>query len=145
MRRKKFLVPKMKETFQADANSTMQAQYIGERLATESCSPSSMNKQVSSTTAAVYISNAANVTSFDRTKQDKFKRSSSNSSDDARVGNDSLTKKKVKRKPEEDLDETHFRPPHQEEQRHKSFKQAASHPHKSNLQSTALPSVEQSS
>lgn len=144
------MVPKRDETVQIEVSSNAQTQYMRERLATESCSHSSLNKQVPSTTAAVKISSPANVHSFDRSKQDKSKGSASISVDHARVGDDILTKKKkVKRKPEGDLDETHPRPeklPSQEgEERHKSLKSTVNHPHKSNFQPTAFPTFEQSS
>ncbi|PQM37678.1 uncharacterized protein Pyn_12724 [Prunus yedoensis var. nudiflora] len=110
------LAPRTEDTVRVEASSIAQQQYMRERLATEPSSHSLTNKVVS---------------------------------DDARVGDGALTKKKVKRKPEQELDETRIRPeklPSQQgEERHKSLKQAAGLPHKSNLQSTVLPSVEQSS
>ena len=144
------LAPKIEETVRAEASSIIQPQYTRERLANESCSHSSANKPVSSTSAsAVRMPSPMNVPSYDRVKEEKFKGSSSNSIDDARVGDGTLMKKKVKRKPEVELDETRIRPEklptQQGEERQKSFKQAASLPHKSNLQSNVLPSVEQSS
>ncbi|KAF3447040.1 hypothetical protein FNV43_RR12220 [Rhamnella rubrinervis] len=150
LKRKKMLAPKVEEAVRVEASSIVQPQYTRERLATESCSHSSANKPVSSTSAsAVRMPSPMSASSFDRVKQEKFKGSSSNSMDDARVGDGTLTKKKVKRKPEVESDEARIRPeklpPQQGEERQKSFKQAASLPHKSNLQSNVLPSVEQSS
>ncbi|BFG18992.1 hypothetical protein CerSpe_052690 [Prunus speciosa] len=149
MRRKKMLAPRTEETVRVEASSIAQQQYMRERLATEPSSHSLTNKAVSGTAAAVRTPSPINGPSFDRLKQEKLKGSSSNSPDDARVGDGALTKKKVKRKPEQELDETRIRPeklPSQQgEERHKSLKQAAGLPHKSNLQSTVLPSVEQSS
>ncbi|KAM5564348.1 ubinuclein-1-like [Rosa sericea] len=149
MRRKKMLTPKLEESVRVDASSIPQQQYIRERLATEPGSHGSGNKPVSGTTAAVRIPSPINGPSFDRLKQEKLKGSASNSPDDTRVGDGALVKKKVKRKPDQELDETRIRPeklPSQQgEERQKSLKQAAGAPHKSNHQSTGLPSVEQSS
>ena len=147
------LTPKIEEGIRTEAGSILQAQYNRDRLATESCGQSaSANKQASGTTGAVRMPSPLNVPNFDKLKQDKLKGSSSNSLDDARVGGDgALTKKKAKRKPETELDETRFRPEkllsQQGEERPKSMKQSASAslPQKPNLQSTVLPSVEQSS
>lgn len=149
MRRKKMLTPKVEESVRVEASSIPQQQYIRERSATEPGSHGSGNKPVSGTTAAVRIPSPINGPSFDRLKQEKLKGSASNSPDDTRVGDGALIKKKVKRKPDQELDETRIRPeklPSQQgEERQKSFKQAAGLPHKSNHQSTGLPSVEQSS
>lgn len=143
------LAPRTEETVRVEASSIAQQQYMRERLATEPSSHSLTNKAVSGTAAAVRTPSPINGPSFDRLKQEKLKGSSSSSPDDARVGDGALTKKKAKRKPEQELDETRIRPeklPSQQgEERHKSLKQAAGLPHKSNLQSTVLPSVEQSS
>lgn len=102
------MTPKMEETVRAEASSNVQTQYMPERLANEPCSHSSLSRQVSSKTEAVRMS-----------------RCLSNSADDASAGDGSLTKKKkMKTKPEGDLDETHFRPeklPSQQgEERHTS-------------------------
>ncbi|XP_062020586.1 ubinuclein-1-like isoform X3 [Rosa rugosa] len=149
MRRKKMLTPKLEESVRVDASSIPQQQYIRERLATEPGSHGSGNKPVSGTTAAVRIPSPINGPSFDRLKQEKLKGSASNSPDDTRVADGALVKKKVKRKPDQELDETRIRPeklPSQQgEERQKSFKQAVGVPHKSNHQSTGLPSAEQSS
>lgn len=143
------LTPKVEESVRVEASSIPQQQYIRERLATEPGSHGSGNKPVSGTTAAVRIPSPINGPSFDRLKQEKLKGSASNSPDDTRVGDGALIKKKVKRKPDQELDETRIRPeklPSQQgEERQKSFKQAAGVSHKSNHQSTGLPSVEQSS
>ncbi|XP_048331527.2 ubinuclein-1 isoform X2 [Ziziphus jujuba] len=149
IRRKKVLPPTTEDTVRVTANSIIQPQYTGERLATESGTHSSANKPVSSAGAAVRMPSPINAPSFDRLKQEKLKGSSSNPMDHVRVGDGTLPKKKVKRKPEVESDETRVRaeklPPQQGEERQKSLKQAASIPHKSNLQSNVLPSVEQSS
>lgn len=143
------LTPKVEESVRVEASSIPQQQYIRERLATEHGSHVSGNKPVSGTTAAVRIPSPINGPSFDRLKQEKLKGSASNSPDDTRVGDGALIKKKVKRKPDQELDETRIRPeklPSQQgEERQKSFKPAAGLPHKSTHQSTGLPSVEQSS
>ncbi|XP_024019105.1 ubinuclein-1 isoform X3 [Morus notabilis] len=149
IKRKKMLALRLEEGIRVEASSMMQAQYMRERLVTESSSHGTANKPVSATTAAARMPSPLNVPSFDKPKQEKLKGSSSNSLDDARVGDGTLTKKKVKRKPETESDETRFRPEkltsQQGEERQKPLKQAASLPHKPNLQSTVLPSVEQSS
>lgn len=139
----------VEETVRVTANSIIQPQYTGERLSTESCGHSSANKPVSSAAAAVRMPSPINAPSFDRLKQEKLKGSSSNPMDHVRVGDGTFPKKKVKRKPEVESDETRVRaeklPTQQGEERQKSLKQAASLPHKSNLQSNVLPSLEQSS
>ncbi|PON60146.1 Hpc2-related domain containing protein [Parasponia andersonii] len=149
IKRKKMLAPRTEENVRVEASSISQAQYIRERLPTESGSHSSANKPVSASTVAVRIPSPLNVLSFDKVKQEKVKGSSSHSLDDVRVGDGAMPKKKVKRKPEVELDETRLRPeklPSQlGEERQKSHKQATSLQHKPNLQSTVLPSLEQSS
>ncbi|GMN45522.1 hypothetical protein TIFTF001_014710 [Ficus carica] len=148
IKRKKMVAPKMEEGIRVETNAILQAQYMRERLPSESSSHGTANKPISATTAA-RMPSPLNVPSFDKPKQEKLKGSSSNSLDDARVGDGALTKKKVKRKPEMESDETRYRPEkltsQQGEERHKSLKQAASLPQKANLQSNVLPSVEQSS
>lgn len=149
IKRKKALASTVEETVRVTANSIIQPQYTGERLSTESCGHSSANKPVSSAAAAVRMPSPINAPSFDRLKQEKLKGSSSNPMDHVRVGDGTFPKKKVKRKPEVESDETRVRaeklPTQQGEERQKSLKQAASLPHKSNLQSNVLPSLEQSS
>lgn len=114
IKRKKLLTPKTEETHQGEASSTT----VSQKLATDT----SNNKVVTNnTTNGPYI------------KQDKVKASSSGSADDARGIDGAIIKKKVKRKPEQELDE----------ERHKlSQKQGSSLPQKSNVQAT-LPSFEQ--
>lgn len=149
LKRKKILAPKTEETTRVEASSIQQPQYVRERMATESPNHNASNKIVSSPAAAVRMPSPLNVTSFERPKQEKLKGSSSHPLDDAKVGDGALQKKKVKRRPEGELDEVRFRPdklPSQQgEARQKSVKQPATLPHKSNLQSSVLPSVEQSS
>jgi ubinuclein len=87
---------------------------------------------------------------LDKLKQEKPKGSSSNSMDGAKMGVDgALPKKKVKRKPEQELDGTHPRSeklhPQSSGERHKSLKHASGLPQKLNLQSSAPPSFEPSS
>jgi ubinuclein len=83
--------------------------------------------------------------------KEKPKGSSSNSMDESKMGVDgALTKKKVKRKPEQELDETHLRSeklhPQSSGERHKSLKHASVlPPQKLNLPSTAPSSFEPSS
>lgn len=83
-------------------------------------------------------------------KKEKAKGSSSCSPDDARVKDGVLTKKVMKkRKTESELEGTHCRPQKlaslKVEDRPQSVKQSAVVPSKSNIQSTSLPGVEQSS
>lgn len=147
------LGPRIDEAVRVEGNSIGQPQSMRERVSLEASSHglSSANRPGSTLTAAVRMhsppSNGPLI--MDRMKQEKLKGTSNNSLDDARVSDGGMTKKKVKRKPDLNMEETHFRPeklPSQQgEERHKSLKQAAGLPHKSNLQSTALPNLEQSS
>lgn len=147
------LAPKIEETVRVDTNSIAQPQPMRERLSTETGSHglTSANRPLSSTTAAVraHSPSTNGPLNLDKIKQEKLKGTSNNSLDDARVSDGGVTKKKVKRKPEIELHETNFRqdklPSQQGEEKHKPLKQAAALPQKSNIQSTALPSVEQSS
>ncbi|KAK4572699.1 hypothetical protein RGQ29_030932 [Quercus rubra] len=153
IKRKKMLAPKIEETVRVETNSIAQPQPMRERLSTETGSHglTSANRPLSSTTAAVraHSPSTNGPLNLDKIKQEKLKGTSSNSLDDARVSDGGVTKKKVKRKPEIELHETNIRPdklPSQQgEEKHKPLKQAAALPQKSNIQSTALPSVEQSS
>ncbi|XP_062099545.1 ubinuclein-1 isoform X2 [Humulus lupulus] len=152
IRRKKMLASKTEEGVRVEAGSILQPQYTRERLATESASHSSANKSVSASTATAVMRTPSpiNVQSFDKVKQEKLKGTSSHSPDEARAGDSTVvTKKKVKRKPELELDETRLRaeklPSQQGEERQKSLKQSATLPLKPNLQSTVLSSLEQSS
>ncbi|XP_059453870.1 ubinuclein-1-like isoform X2 [Corylus avellana] len=144
--RKKMLAPKIEETVRVEGNSIAQPQSGRERLSTETgghgLTPA--NRPVSNnTSAAVRMQSPSSngPLNSDRIKQEKLKGTSSNSLDDARVSDGGMPKKKVKRKPEVELDETHFRPEklasQQGEERYKPLKQAAGLPHKSNLPSTA--------
>ncbi|KAF8377075.1 hypothetical protein HHK36_030448 [Tetracentron sinense] len=154
IKKKKFLTPKMEETVRGEANSITQPQSMQDRLPTDSDSRvlTSPNRMTSSmTTANQYLAPAVRTTSpsvdgssLDRLKQEKVKGSTGTSSDEVRRTTDgALMKKKLKRKTESDLGETHFRPEKLSSQRekegHKSHSEAASYPHKSSLQSTALP------
>ncbi|KAJ4700760.1 Wound-responsive family protein, putative isoform 1 [Melia azedarach] len=160
IKRKKMLVPKIEETVRVEASSNAQPQYMRERLVMDSGTHNLVpaNKPISNTTTAAMKtpSPSANALSLDRLKQEKSKGSSSNSTDEAKMVIDgTITKKKVKRKPEQELDGTYFHPeklPAQllNEERHKSHKQqTATLPQKLNLQSTAAtatpPNFEQSS
>ncbi|KAG2665905.1 hypothetical protein I3760_15G029800 [Carya illinoinensis] len=154
IRRKKMLAPRIEETVRAEGNLIVQPQSMRERISSETGSHglTSADRPVSSSTAAVRMQSPSTngPLILDRIKQEKLKGTSSNSLDDARVSEGGMIKKKVKRKPELDLNETHYRPeklPSQTgEERHKSLKQAAAGlPHKSNLQTTTPPNVEQSS
>jgi hypothetical protein len=147
------LAPRIEETVRVEGNSIAQPQSGRERLSTETGGHglTSANRPVSNnTSAAVRMQSPSSngPLNLDRIKQERLKGTSNNSLDDARVSDGGMPKKKVKRKPEVELDETHFRPEKLAsqlgEERYKSLKQAAGLPHKSNLQSTAPSSVEQS-
>ncbi|XVE95546.1 hypothetical protein REPUB_Repub02eG0107000 [Reevesia pubescens] len=152
LRRKKMLAPSLEESVRVESSSSAQPQHTRERSATDSgshVSPST-NKSISSTTAAAVRipSPPTNGSSLDRIKQEKLKGISSNAMDEMKVADGSLPKKKVKRKPETELDESQFCPEklpmQQGDYRHKSMKQPVNLPPKSNLPPTAT-SFEQSS
>ncbi|KAG6671774.1 hypothetical protein I3843_16G024600 [Carya illinoinensis] len=161
IRRKKMLARRMEETVRVEGNPIAQPQPTRERTSTETGSYglTSANRPVTGSTAAVRMHSPSSngPITLDRMKQEKLKGTSSNPVDDTRVSSDGgMVKKKVKRKPELDLNESLLRPeklPSQQgEERHKSLKQAAAAaataglPQKSNLQaSSAPPNVEQSS
>ncbi|XVE60275.1 hypothetical protein DITRI_Ditri05aG0115800 [Diplodiscus trichospermus] len=151
LKRKKMLAPRLDESARVESASSVQLQHTRERSATGSDShvSPSINKSISRTTASVRIpSPTTNVSSLDRLKQVKLKGISSNAMDEIKVADGSVPKKKIKRKPETESDESHFRPEklplQQGDDRHKSFKQPANLPLKSNLPSTAT-NFEQSS
>ncbi|KAJ0025524.1 hypothetical protein Pint_08097 [Pistacia integerrima] len=150
IKRKKMLTPKTEDSVQIETDANAQPQYTRERLGSDSGSHSlaTASKPVSNATAASMRTPSPSANG-DRLKQDKLKGSSSNSMDEAKMAVDGvMTKKKVKRKPEQDLDGAPLHPeklPAQlSDERHKSQKLSAGLPQKSNLQSTA-PNFEQSS
>ncbi|GKU87762.1 hypothetical protein SLEP1_g2106 [Rubroshorea leprosula] len=126
IRRKKMLTGRLYENVQVEA-----------RTGTESSSLAltSSSKPIpspSTTVATVQMpSPSTNGYSLDRLKQEKLKGSSSNAMDETRMADGSLTKKKVKKKPELELEETHFRPEKLPAQliegSHKSMKTSVSH------------------
>ncbi|RDY00223.1 hypothetical protein CR513_16628, partial [Mucuna pruriens] len=143
IRRKKLLAPKQEETARFDTNSITSQQNL---RAPESSSHafSSGNKQVSNTSTTGRVPSPMN-----GLRQEKAKGSSSSSLDDVRVADGVLTKK-VKRKPEVELEGAHLGPEKvsslQGEERPRSLKQSTGPlPTKSNLQPTSLPDLEQSS
>ncbi|CAK7346917.1 unnamed protein product [Dovyalis caffra] len=151
---KKMLTPKQEEGVRVESSSVAQPQHVQERLATDAAGPvlALASKPVPNSMAAVVRvpSPSANGLVLDKLKQEKPKGSSSNSMDEAKMGVDGgLTKKKVKRKPEQELDETHLRSeklhPQSGGERHKSLKHASGLSQKLNLQSSAPPSFEPSS
>lgn len=134
-------------------SSAARQQYMRERLLTDTGGPvlALASKSLpNSLMAAVRLpSPSRNIPNWDRLKQEKPKGSSSNAIDEAKMAVDvALTKKKVKRKSEQELNETHFRSEklqsQSSEERHKSLKQASGLPQKLNLQFTTS-SFEQSS
>ncbi|KAJ1387375.1 hypothetical protein SESBI_40035 [Sesbania bispinosa] len=143
IKRKKLLAPKQEESVRFDTNSITSQQNLRERLAPESSGFTSVNKAVSNTSTAVRVPSPMN-----GLKQEKAKGSSSSSLDDVRAADGVLTKK-VKRKPEHELEGAHFGPEKlvslPGEERPRSLKQSAALPTKSNHQPTSLPGLEQSS
>ncbi|KAL5192748.1 Ubinuclein-1 [Glycine soja] len=142
IKRKKLLAPKQQENVRFDTNTITSQQNLRERSAPESSSHAytSGNKQVSNTSTPSPMNGL---------KQEKAKGSSSSSVDDVRVADGVLTKK-VKRKPELELEGAHLGPEKvaslQGEERPRSLKQSTGPlPTKSNLQPTSLPDLEQSS
>lgn len=145
IKRKKMLTPRLEDAARAEGSSIVQQQ-LREKVLTDtgSHSSSSANKTVSSTTSnAVQMpSPSTNGPNLDRSKQEKLKGTSSNPVDEAKMADGVLMKKKVKRKPELELEESHFRPAkltaQSGEEMHKPMKQDAPFPQRSNLQLTAF-------
>ncbi|XP_073260623.1 ubinuclein-1 isoform X2 [Populus alba] len=144
---KKMLTPKQEEGVRIESGSVAQP-HVQERLATDMVGPvlALARKPVPNSIAAAaqFPSPSANGLVVDKLKQEKPKGSSSNSMDGAKMGVDgALPKKKVKRKPEQELDGTHPRSeklhPQSSGERHKSLKHASGLPQKLNLQSSAPP------
>ncbi|XP_061972680.1 ubinuclein-1 isoform X1 [Populus nigra] len=153
MKSKKMLTLKQEEVVRAESGLVAQP-HVQERVAMEMAGPvlALASKPVSNSAAASVRlpSPSANGLVVDKLKE-KPKGSSSNSMDESKMGVDgALTKKKVKRKPEQELDETHLRSeklhPQSSGERHKSLKHASVlPPQKLNLPSTAPSSFEPSS
>ncbi|KAI5589282.1 hypothetical protein BDE02_05G151900 [Populus trichocarpa] len=153
MKSKKMLTLKQEEGVRAESGLVAQP-HVQERVAMEMAGPvlALASKPVSNSAAASVRlpSPSANGLVVDKLKE-KPKGSSSNSMDESKMGVDgALTKKKVKRKPEQELDETHLRSeklhPQSSGERHKSLKHASVlPPQKLNLPSTAPSSFEPSS
>ncbi|TYG76026.1 hypothetical protein ES288_D03G080100v1 [Gossypium darwinii] len=149
---KKIVALGLEESVRVESALSAQPQHTRERLATDSASQvlPSTNKLTSSTTAAaVQIPGpSTNGSSLDRVKQEKLKGISSNAMEEIKVADSSLPKKKVKRKPETELDAAHFCPEKSSLQpgddRHKSTKQPVNVTAKSSLLPTTT-SFEQSS
>ncbi|KAK7385137.1 hypothetical protein VNO78_30848 [Psophocarpus tetragonolobus] len=147
IKRKKLLAPRQDENVQFDASPNTLQQPMRERLATDSSNHTHapVNKAISNTVTTGRVHNP----SVNGPKQEKAKGSSSGTLDEAKGA--ALIKKKVKRKPEQGLEGTHSRSEKMvaslqgEEKPTKSLKQSAVVPPKSNLQSTSLPGLEQSS
>ncbi|KAL2585779.1 hypothetical protein AAZV13_13G014300 [Glycine max] len=147
IKRKKLLAPRPEENVQVDPSPITLQQPLRERLATDSSGHphASVNKTVSNTVTTARVHNPVN-----GPKQEKAKGSSGGSLDDVKGADGVLIKKKVKRKLEQGLEGTHFRPEKigaslQGEEKTRSLKQSAGVPPKSNLQPTSLPGLEQSS
>ncbi|XP_059630643.1 ubinuclein-1-like isoform X3 [Cornus florida] len=146
IRRKKLLTPKTEETIQVEASCIPQPQYMQEKLVTDSgnLGITSLNRPVANTTsiATRIPSTLVNDPGLNLPKQEVVKGGNSGNSSDTRTV-EALTKKKVKRKPELDVGEAHFRPEKltsaQGEERHKSNKQFSGLLQKPNLQSAPPP------
>ncbi|KAF4392090.1 hypothetical protein F8388_004419 [Cannabis sativa] len=137
MKRKKILASKTEEGVRVECGSILQPQYTQESSATLSGGHCSANKSVPASTVVMQPPSPINVQSFDKVKQEKFKGTSSHSPEDAKVGDSIVVTKKVRRKPEVELDETHLR----SEERQKSLKQSATPP----LKQTISPPPSQAS
>ena len=130
------MAPRQEESVQLEASSQ---QNTRERLAPESSSLalSPVDKAASNTVTAVQVPSP-----MDGPKLEKAKGNSSSCLDDVRVVADGVSMKKVKRKPEIDLEGTHFHTEKmgslQGEERPRSLKQSAGLPPKSNLQPASL-------
>ncbi|KAL4271389.1 hypothetical protein GQ457_13G021710 [Hibiscus cannabinus] len=148
VKRKRMLEQGVEESTRVDSASSAQSQHTQERSASDPGTQALLptNKSLSNTTAAAVRvpSPSTNDSSFDRLKQDKLKGISSTAMDDEiKMEDASLPKKKVKRKPEMELDESHFQPEKLALQqgtndRHKSVKQPMNLPSKSNVPATAI-------
>jgi len=146
IKRKKLLLPRPEENVRKLLLPRPEENVRFDTSAPESSSHgfTSGSKQVSNTSPTGRVPSPIN-----GLKQEKAKGSSSSSLDDVRVAEGALTKK-VKRKPELEL-EAHLVPEKvaslQGEERPRSLKQQSSGPlpNKSNLQPTSVPDLEQSS
>ncbi|KAL4301173.1 ubinuclein-1 isoform X2 [Arachis ipaensis] len=125
-------------------------QNLREKSATESSSHAfpSLNKPVSNTSTSGHVPSP----SLNGLKQEKAKASSTSSLDDVRVADGALKKKKIKKRPEIDLEGAHFGTEKLGsgsslvEDRPKSQRQSSGGvPSKSNPQPTCIPGLEQSS
>ncbi|GLT55838.1 hypothetical protein SLA2020_289260 [Shorea laevis] len=105
IRRKKMLTRRLYQNAQVEASTGTESSSLA---LTSSSKPI---PSPSTTAATVHMpSPSTNGYSLDRLKQEKLKGSSSNAMDETRMADGSLTKKKVKKKPELELEETHYRP-----------------------------------
>ena len=107
------LIPKTEENVRVETTSIAQPQYTQEKLVIDSNNHSSTSlvRPVPSATAtnasARVPSTSLSGPTLERARLEKVKGSSSNPNETRTM--DALTKKKVKRKPESELRETHFR------------------------------------
>ncbi|KAK8487788.1 hypothetical protein V6N11_074193 [Hibiscus sabdariffa] len=147
IKRKRIAEPGVDESARVDSASNAQSQQTQVRSASDPGTQAllSTNKSISSTTIAAVRapSPSTDDSSFDRLKQDKLKGIASNAMDDEiKMADASLPKKKVKRKPEMELDEPDFQheklaPQQGTKDRHKSIKQPMNPAPKSNVPATA--------
>lgn len=131
------LATRQDETVRFDASSVASQHTMREKITPES---TSVNKPVSNTVTTVGFPSPPVL----GPKPEKVKGSSTNSLEDVRVADRALIKK-VKRKPEHELEAIQFRPEKstslQGDERPKSQKQSASVP----VKPTSLPGLQQSS
>ncbi|CAK8567406.1 unnamed protein product [Lathyrus sativus] len=144
IKRKKLLASRQEDSVQLDTGSITSQQNQQEKLAPESTSHAftTTNKPLSNMSTAVQVPSLTN-----GVKPEKTKGSSSSSLDDFRVADGILTKK-LKRKPELELEGANCgsekQVPLQGEERPRPQKQSSG-PTKSNLQPTSIPGLELSS
>ncbi|KAJ8762880.1 hypothetical protein K2173_023009 [Erythroxylum novogranatense] len=144
--RKKMTVPKTEDAVRGDAGSVVQPQYAKERLTTDTGGPIlalASKPSTNSNTSAVWLpSSSANAPNTEKPRLEKPKASlNNNSMDEGKMaGNGALTKKKFKRKPEQELDESlleRVQPQSSEERQKAPTKQPSGVTQKLNLQLAA--------
>ncbi|PSS00123.1 Centrosomal protein [Actinidia chinensis var. chinensis] len=144
---RKKLIPKTEENVRAETTSIAQPQYTQEKLVIDSNNhgSTSLVRPVPSATATNASTRVPSTSlsgpTLERPRLEKVKGSSSNPNETRTM--DALTKKKVKRKPESELGEAHFRPEKvgsaPGEERHKPRKQVFAPPPKPSLPIVVAP------
>ncbi|XP_050238656.1 ubinuclein-1 isoform X2 [Mercurialis annua] len=152
VKRTKMLASRLDDSARPEAGSVASKQPTGDRLPIDTSGPilglTSKPVTDSATGAVRGPSPSRKSSDADPIKQEKSKVSLSNPMEEAKMGLEGgVAKKKAKRKPEVELDETHIRPEKVQTQssgeRHEVRKQMRGLPQKLNLQLT-IPSSEQS-